>query len=297
MPRGRGLSIALWLFIGFTAVIAAFVTGSLVAKRGTQAATAELGRVRAEVQPLTRTARELGESSAGFDRAVLAYLGSATPDNRAALTDAGTRLSAAVNGAPGLAAPRGRILDPELGPDIARHQALGFELARAEDQRRAAQAGLESVYRDLAARLASGGSVGIRVGESVITRPALQELATALDAARADALHLADSGAAEPRKETAGERNFQATLQKHAAELQKSPGAAWLSLVQEDFASAVQLRRAADGDLGRAVDVVQQAIEQSEHGAASGERRTKGFRTRRAGPGSPGSTGRRVPWR
>ena len=243
-PHGRGLSIGAWLFIGFAAVIAAFVTGSLVAKRGTQAATAELERVRAEVQPLTRTARELGESSAGFDRAVLAYLGSATPENRAALTDAGTRLSGAVNDAPGLAAPRGRVLDAELGPDIARHQALGFELARAEDQRRSAQARLESVYRDLAARLASGGSSGIRVGESVITRPALQELAAALDTARADAVHLAGSGATEARKETAGERNFQATLQTHAAELQKSPGAAWLSLVQEDFASAVQLRRA-----------------------------------------------------
>ena len=229
-PHGRGLSIGAWLFIGFAAVIAAFVTGSLVAKRGTQAATAELERVRAEVQPLTRTARELGESSAGFDRAVLAYLGSATPENRAALTDAGTRLSRAVNEAPGLAAPRGTILDAELGPDIARHQALGFELARTEDQRLSAQARLESLYRDLAARLASGGSSGIRVGESVITRPALQEVATALDAARADAIHVSDSGAAEPRKETAGEHNFLATLQTHAAELRKSPGAAWTSL-------------------------------------------------------------------
>ena len=243
--RGRGLSVAAWLFVGFAAVIAAFVAGSLIAKRGTQSATAELTRVRAEVQPLTTTARELGESSAAFDRAVLAYLGSATEANLASLIGAGTRLSHAVNEAPGLASPRGKIEDASLGPDIARHQALGFELARLEDSRRSAQARLESIYRSLAERLRSGGSSGIRVGESVITRPSLQDLAAALDAARTDAAHLAAAGAGVPLEETAGERRFRTALQTHAAELEKSPGVAWVSLVQEDFASVVQLRRTA----------------------------------------------------
>jgi len=83
--RGWGLSIAVWLVLGFVVVIAAFVTGAVLAKRGTHLATDELLRVQSEMEPLTRTAREFGESAAAFERAVLSFLGTDSDGNRAKL--------------------------------------------------------------------------------------------------------------------------------------------------------------------------------------------------------------------
>ncbi|HSW32801.1 MAG TPA: hypothetical protein VLH36_04210, partial [Steroidobacteraceae bacterium] len=99
-PRSLGISIAVWLVSGFALMIAAFVTGSLLASRGADHATDELVEVRSEIELLTSTARELGESSTAFDRAVLAFLGTDSPENRATLVAAGERLSRAANAAP-----------------------------------------------------------------------------------------------------------------------------------------------------------------------------------------------------
>jgi diguanylate cyclase (GGDEF)-like protein len=245
LPRGWGLSIALWLIMGFALVIAAFVTGSLLARHGTGAATDELTRVRTEIEPLTLAARELGESSAAFDRAVLAYLGTGTDSDLAVLTTAGSRLSHATNEAPPATGRDGDSGDGSLGPDIARHQALGFELVRLHDARRASIARLESAYADLERRVNAAGSTGIRVGETVLTRPAMQELEAALDAARSDALLATELAPERASADTPGERHFRDTLRTHDAALRGSPGVAWLSLVRDDFETAVRLRRAA----------------------------------------------------
>ena len=88
-----GLSIAVWLVLGLRVVIAAFVTGACSRSAARDLATDELLRVRSEIEPLTRTARELGESAAAFDRAVLAFLGTDSAGNRATLVAAGERLA------------------------------------------------------------------------------------------------------------------------------------------------------------------------------------------------------------
>jgi diguanylate cyclase (GGDEF)-like protein len=255
-PRGFGLSIALWLVMGFALVIAAFVTGSLLAKHGTRVATDELVRVQGAIEPLTRTARELGESAAAFDRAVLAFLGTDSEENRAALVAAGGRLSNGFNHAPDADADDDTTQDRPLGADIAEHQALGFRLAGLRQARRASLGQLEKVYQELTRRVSAGGSAGVRVGETVLTRPAMQELATALDAARTDALHEPDLESAQALRETRGEARFRKVLAMHDDELRQSPGAAWLALVQEDFDTAVRLRRSShalrtDMDAGR----------------------------------------------
>ncbi len=244
-PRGWGLSIALWLIMGFALVIASFITGSLLARHGTGAATAELTRVRAEIEPLTLAARELGESSAAFDRAVLAYLGTGIDADITALTAAGTRLSRAANEAPAAEASDGSAGDESFRPDIARHQAHGFELARLHDARRTSLARIEAAYTSLERHISAAGSTGIRVGETVLTRPAMQELATALDAARTDALLATELAPERASADTPGEKRFRDALRTHDAELRRSPGAAWLSLVIEDFERAVLLRRTA----------------------------------------------------
>jgi diguanylate cyclase (GGDEF)-like protein len=244
-PRTLGISIAVWLVSGFTLMIAAFVTGSLLAGRGADHATDELIEVRSEIELLTNTAREIGESSTAFDRAVLAFLGTDSPENRAALVAAGERLSSAANAAPQPGAPADPFGDDHLSEQIARHQALGFRLARLRDARRSTLVNLESVYEVITRRLEAGGSSGVRVGENVLTRPTMKEMAAALDAARGDAMHEFDLGSARAIRETPGEAQFRGVLQSHEAELNQSPGTAWLALVVEDFDRAVQLRQTA----------------------------------------------------
>ena len=245
LPRTLGISIAVWLVAGFALMIAAFVTGSLLAGRGADHATDELVEVRSEIELLTNTARELGESSTAFDRAVLAFLATDSPENRAALVTAGERLSRAAN-----AAPQPGALPDQFGGDliseqIARHQALGFRLARLREARRSTLVSLESVYEVITRRLEAGGSSGVRVGENVLTRPTMKELAAALDAARGDAMHEFDLASARATRETPGETQFRGVLQSHEAELNQSPGTAWLALIAEDFDRAVQLRQTA----------------------------------------------------
>ncbi len=239
--RGWGPPIALWLIMGFALVIAAFVTGGLLARHGTRVATGELTRVQAEIEPLTRAARDLGESAAAFDRAVLACLAADTAENRDVLATAGARLSSALNGAP----PRGDAAqgDPGLGESIARHLAAGYALVRLQDERRSRLATLESLYAGLARRVGAGGSEGVRVGETVLTRPAMQELGAALDTARDDALREVEGGpAGDKATETTGERRFRDVLQAHDAAFRESPGAAWLAIITEDFEAAVRTR-------------------------------------------------------
>ncbi len=242
--RGWGLSIALWLVMGFVVVIAAFVTGAMLAKRGTRQATDQLLSVQAEMAPHTRAARELGESAAAFERAVLSVLGNDSDGHRATLATAGERLARAVNGAPAQLAPAGDH-SALLVEDIAGYQALGFELAALRAARNSSVERMNSAYRAIERRLDASGAAGIRVGEAMLTRPELQELRVALDAARDDAQHNVDTGAARPLRETAGEERFRAALASHDAALRRSPGVAWLSLVEEDFATAVRMRRSA----------------------------------------------------
>ena len=263
--RGWGLSIALWLVMGFVLVIAAFVTGSLLAKHGTQLATQELTRVQAEVGPLTQAARALGEGAAAFDRAVLAFLATDSDENRTSLATAGSRLSTAVNQAPALGQLVDDPADEPLRQAIAAHQSFGYRLARLRDARRDTLLRLETVYQDLARRIDLGGSAGVRIGETVLTRPEMQELRAALDAAREDALPESGRASATPLPQTPGERQFREVLERHDDALRQSPGVAWLGIVSEDFEAAVQLRRSA-ADL-------QARIERDRNGfIAAGER-------------------------
>jgi diguanylate cyclase (GGDEF)-like protein len=243
--RAWGLPIGVWLVLGFALVIAAFVIGSLLAQRGSRLATEELRRVQVEIAPLTRTARDLGESSAAFDRAVLEFLGTDSEQNREELAAAGERLSRAINEAP---VPVGRSADPDatsLPKALAEHQVLGFRLADMRESRRQALERLDAAYGELARRLGAGAGIGVRVGETVMTRPEMQELAAALEPARNEAATQVDADTDAPVPETPGEANFRRVLRTHEDTLRRSPGLAWLSLVQEDFATAVRLRRSA----------------------------------------------------
>jgi diguanylate cyclase (GGDEF)-like protein len=241
--RGSGLSISVWLVLGFAVVIGALVTGGITALRSTRHATADMARVQTEFQPLIRQARDLGAATAAFDRAVLTYLRADTRDNRATVTDSAALLSATANT---YAQSSDSDADAGLGillSRIGQHQADGFEMLAMQDRRRTAVRGLEHAYDELDRRVRGAGGRGLAVENGILMRPSLAALADALTAARNDATHALGTSAAPLERATLGESRFQASLADHAADLSRSPGAAWLELVQQDFARAVELRR------------------------------------------------------
>ena len=82
------MPISAWLVVGFVLVIGAFATTSVVAVRSTRHATADLATMQRQFEPLARSVRDLGDSMAAFDRAVLAFLRADSDDNRSAAADA-----------------------------------------------------------------------------------------------------------------------------------------------------------------------------------------------------------------
>jgi diguanylate cyclase (GGDEF)-like protein len=242
-PRASGLSINSWLVFGFAMVIGALVLGGLSAVRGTRHATADMARVQEEFQPLIRQARDLGAATAAFDRHVLAYLRSASADNRAAVAGSAALLSATANG---YADEGNEPSDTSLAPllaGIGQHQADGFALLAMQDRRRAASARLEDTYSAIERRIRNAGGRGLAVEEGILTRPSLAVLVESLEESHEDALEVLTGTNNHTAASTDGESRFLQALGDNAADLGRSPGVAWLDLVREDFGRAVDLRR------------------------------------------------------
>lgn len=249
--RALGLSIRAWLVLGFAFVIGAFATASVVSLRSTRSATADLAQMQRQFEPLARSVRDLGDGTAAFDRAVLAYLRTDTRNNREAAVTAAERLSHAAN----RTAEAGAAGDlPPVTPLLARiteHQSEGFRLLDLQDQRRRAIAGLERAYDALDRRIKGAGGAGIVVGDSVMSRPSMSEIALALEAARREALGGLSSGSNNAARAGSGEERLRRAIDTHRAEFAVSPGRAWLSLLTEDVGSAVAHRRQAQQLGGR----------------------------------------------
>lgn len=229
--------------LGFAVVISAFVTASTVAMRSTRDATIDVGRVQNEIEPLTRSARNLGDSAAAFDRAVLAFLRVGSKQNREAVVKAGVELSAAIDQAARVE-PAAPLAGARTAFEaLALHQAEGFQLIGLHDQRRRAVERLSSVFDSLADRITGAGGGGLRIGNSLVSRPSLAELARALETMRNEAsAELARAGAGSSSRDSRGENQFRSLLAKHDKELRRSPGVAWLEFVHEDFKKASAAR-------------------------------------------------------
>jgi diguanylate cyclase (GGDEF)-like protein len=242
--RGWGLPIGVWLILGFAFVIGAFVTANILAQRSTRLATADVARVQQEFEPLARHARDLGAAVAAFDRAVLAYLRSSSSENGSKIVESGTRLSDVVN----RAGERPQVGDDahfrEIAGLTATHQADGFQLVALEERRQATRQALDAALNELDARVSSAGAKGVSVGDSLMARPSLAEVAEAVAQVRKDAVSaLARPPGTQAPVATRGEGRLRRALASFGEELRQSPGAAWVGLLEEDFRHAVSLRR------------------------------------------------------
>ena len=144
-------------------------------------------------------------------------------------------------------------------PRIAAHEAEGFQLLQTQDERRRAIAGLEQAYAALDRRVKGAGGAGVVVGNSVMARPSMAEMARALEAARHDVASELTSGGNFAAGPNGGESRLRATIESHREEFSVSPGRNWLAMQLEDFDQAVKLRRRAMR-LGTDIDARQTAF-------------------------------------
>jgi len=237
LPRAPRLGVGARLALGLAAVAAVLVAGELLATRSAREALQAVRAMQNEHEPLASRASAVLARLVDYDRAVGEYVRAQNGADFAAITTAGAALEDALGSyfdrAPAPAVTRAAL---ELRVQLTRHIAAARSFAsraaqRAQwvEQRRVA---LDDVYQ----RIATAGGAGLAInGTQVLARRSLAELQSAIDGVRGNE----DSAAIERR-----ERDFSAVLKAHAAELEASPGRAWVTLVRDDFAEAVRLRQA-----------------------------------------------------
>jgi diguanylate cyclase (GGDEF)-like protein len=239
IPRRRGRSrmgLGSHLALGLVAVAVVVLVGESIASRTSRMAVESVRGMLAQYAPLALRSGTVIEELAAYDRAVGEYLESDQPNEPDTLTQAEADLSAAVRsyfaaaGAAPAAPPHSGLAER-----IASHIAHGRDLAEHSAERRQWEARRRTLLDGVSRRITSAGGEGLVIGgNQVIARRSLAELDDAMSALRADP----DTG----RSASSAARCFEAVLRAHQAELLRSPGPAWLELVQEDFHEAVRLR-------------------------------------------------------
>ena len=231
MPR---LGIGWRLGLGLTAVAAVLVLGETLATRTAREALEAVRSMQTTHEPQASAASAVLEKLVAYDRAVGDYAARSGNDV-SAVTQAGGELEAAVaayfDHAPQPSLPAADELRTRLSSHIATARQLAGRTAQRAQWAEERQAALNRVYQ----RIASAGGSGLAIsGTQVVAQRSLAELESAINAVRGNV--------AAPAVIARRERDFSALLDAHAAELQKSPGKAWLGLVRQDFAQAARLR-------------------------------------------------------
>jgi len=224
------------LTLGLAAVAAVVVVAHVLATRTTHAAVEAVRSMRTRHEPLAYRASVILEQLSAYDRAVGGEVESDSDGDLRTLAAAGNALQRAVeryfDGTPRPeATPATRALREQLLAHIQDGRQLALDSAQQGQWREQRWQALDRVHQ----LVATAGGTGLTIHGQVIARPSLSALATAIDAVR----YSDDSSGAT----AARERDFETVLHAHAAELARSPGQAWVGVVQSDFERAARLRR------------------------------------------------------
>ncbi len=230
------LGIGSRLAIGLTAVSAVILIGHTLASQTTRKAVEAVQSMQQEHEPLARRAGSVQEKLVGYDRAVSEYVQAGRAPDLSAIDAARDSLAASVGDYfEGEPRPFVTPAGTELRDRITAHVEKGRTLAQQATQRAEWLARRHALLESVQKRFVGAGGAGIPLDSNqVFARRSLAELVTAINAVRGT---LAGSDAIAQR-----EKDFEATLSRHAAELARSPGRSWLSLVRGEFAQAVRLR-------------------------------------------------------
>jgi diguanylate cyclase (GGDEF)-like protein len=232
VPR---LGIGWRLGLGLTAVATVLVLGETLATRTAREALEAVRSMQTEHEPQASGASAVLEKLVAYDRAIGDYVARSSNDF-STITQSGDELQAAVAAyfdrtpRPPVT-PAAAALRTRLGAHIANARDLASRAAKRSQWAEERQAALNRVYQ----RISSAGGSGLAInGTQVVAQRSLAELESAINAVRGNV--------ATPTVIARRERDFSALLDGHAAELQRSPGKAWLGLVRQDFAHVARLR-------------------------------------------------------
>jgi diguanylate cyclase (GGDEF)-like protein len=246
--RARGpsrLGVGGHLALGLAAVGAVVLLGQVIANRTSRAAVEAVRGMESRYEPLARRAGFVIEKLAAYDRAVGEYLGPqasgasrepAHPVSPDLLSAAEAELTAAVDSYFSSAgAAEAGISKAALAGPVASHISRGNELTKRSARRQEWEMRRRELLDAIGRRIRSAGGEGLVVGgNQVMTRRSLADLDAAINALRAEPA--TGIGTAD------AERRFSSVLRANAPELARSPGPAWLELVQDDQHEALRLR-------------------------------------------------------
>ena len=244
-PRRRAhsplLGIAWRLGLGLAAIAAVLTGAEVLATRTTRDALEAVRLMQSEQEPLASRADAVLEKLVAYDRAVGAIVQrQARPGaDPGAIVRAGDALEAAVATYFGHGPQPASVPIPAsvaLRAQLTRHIETARQLAARAAQRAQMTEDREAALNHVYLLIASAGGAGVPIdGTQVYARRSLAELETAINAVRGNV--------AKPAVIARREQDFTALLDVNAAELQVSPGRAWLALVRQDFAESVRLRQ------------------------------------------------------
>ena len=231
------LGIAWRLGLGLAAVAAVLAGAEVLATRTTRDALEAVRVMQNENEPLAARADAVLERLVAYDGAVGASVQGRAGVDSNAIAQAGDALEDAVaayfanHPAPPVTAAT-LALRAQLTRHVENARQLAARAAQRAQSAEAREAALNHVYQ----LIASAGGAGVAInGDQVFGRRSLSELQTAINALRGGA-------DAKPALIARREEEFRELLDLNSAELQVSPGRAWLTQVRQDFASSIKLR-------------------------------------------------------
>ena len=221
------------LTLGLAAVAAVVIFAHVLATRTTRAAVDAVHSMRTRHEPLAHRAGAILDRLSVYDGAVSDALQSDNGDFQT-LSSAGDALQQAVDqyfDGTLVLTPATRQLHDQLLAHIQDGRQLALDAAQAAQWQQQRWEALDRVYH----LVATAGGTGVTIHGQVIARPSLSALETAITAVR--------DSYGPPAQTTAREHDFAAILRAHAPDLARSPGQAWMEVVQSDFRRATRLRR------------------------------------------------------
>jgi diguanylate cyclase (GGDEF)-like protein len=232
------LGVGAHLALGMAIMGVVVLVGQVVTNRITHTAVEAVSSLQLRYEPEARRAGAIIEKLAAFDRQVEESLGpegsssEAKRSDQADLEKATTDLRQAMNA--WFDDPQARSHMP-LKEQILAHITAGRDLAGNSGQRQQWLSERHQLLEAEGRRIAKAGGGGLpTANDQVLARKSLVELSQAAAALRA-VVDLGEVGAH-------AERDFAAALDRNNAELMRSPGAAWMEIIREDFRNAVNLR-------------------------------------------------------
>lgn len=244
--RGRRfrIGLAVYLALGFGAIAAVLLIGNAYTSRNTEYAIETLRDTEVARVPFARTANLIIDRMLAYDRAVFAQLQSNDPATREAIESAKRRLDAAID-AYVTQRPESASNSDALLARLKDHVAVGSRLTQASIERQAALTAYSNVQEQLVRRVSTTFAANVRLADNNALRRSFAELEVGLGGLRNGFnAYLIEGGDTSINRLDAARTDFRRLLATHRAELSRSPGQAWVDLMDEDLAAMGRHSRA-----------------------------------------------------